>query len=74
MPQKRKALGRGLGALGLGNVKEIFEPAEATGAGDASASSESDAKLTELDLDSLQPGKYQPRTHMDPESDRKSVV
>ena len=68
MPQKRKALGRGLGALGLGNVKEIFEPAEATGAGDASASSESDAKLTELDLDSLQPGKYQPRTHMDPES------
>lgn len=69
MPQKRKALGRGLGALGLGDVKEMFEPAPKTGAADDSQSqTATGTKLTELNLGSLQPGKYQPRTHMDPES------
>ena len=69
MPQKRKALGRGLGALGLGDVKEMFEPASKKGADDdAQGQTAAGTKLTELNLGSLQPGKYQPRTHMDPES------
>lgn len=69
MPQKRKALGRGLGALGLGDVKEMFEPAPKKGADDdAQGQTAAGTKLTELNLGSLQPGKYQPRTHMDPES------
>lgn len=69
MPQKRKALGRGLGALGLGDVKEMFESAPKKGADDdAQGQTAAGTKLTELNLGSLQPGKYQPRTHMDPES------
>lgn len=69
MPQKRKALGRGLGALGLGDVKEMFESASKKGADDdAQGQTAAGTKLTELNLGSLQPGKYQPRTHMDPES------
>jgi len=49
---KLKGLGRGLDALL---------------AGDAASSAESDS-LRMLNVDQLQPGKYQPRTHMDQES------
>ncbi len=48
---KLKGLGRGLDALLGGD-----EPANATGGND---------QQTELQIDLLQPGKYQPRTHMD---------
>lgn len=70
MAQKRKALGRGLGALGLGSVNEMFEetPKKAAGATAAKADDPGAVKLAELNIECLQPGKYQPRTHMDPES------
>ncbi|MCG5030158.1 ParB/RepB/Spo0J family partition protein [Mesosutterella sp. OilRF-GAM-744-9] len=67
MALKRKALGRGLGALGLGSAKEIFDnevPEKDKGANPVPK----EGGLAELPIDCLQPGKYQPRTHMDPES------
>ncbi len=53
--KKKRGLGRGLDAL-LG------------GAGTAVAEAAMDAELRELAVDLLQPGKYQPRTDMHPES------
>jgi len=53
--KKKRALGRGLDAL-LG------------GAGTPQADIRKDADLCELAVDLLQPGKYQPRTDMHPES------
>lgn len=49
---KPKGLGRGLDALLSGDID----------------SSEESGSLTKLAIDQLQPGKYQPRTHMDQES------
>ena len=53
--KKKRGLGRGLDAL-LG------------GAGAAMAEATTDTELRELAVDLLQPGKYQPRTDMHPES------
>ena len=53
---KLKGLGRGLDAL-LGDDDEKSQPAARAADG-----------LRELPIDSLQPGKYQPRTHMDQET------
>lgn len=63
MAARKKGLGRGLGALGLGTGKKIFEPEK----GEQAAGSSS-GKLTELGVENIRPGRYQPRTHMDPES------
>ena len=66
MVQKRKGLGRGLGALGLGTAQDIFEaPAKPKA---ESHRDEKEGRLMELEVSRLSPGKYQPRTHMDPES------
>ncbi|MFN3984657.1 MAG: ParB/RepB/Spo0J family partition protein [Rhodocyclaceae bacterium] len=51
-PPKLKGLGRGLDALLAGNRDDEAEKGE----------------LRSLDVDALQPGKYQPRTRMDPGS------
>ena len=64
MAIKKKGLGRGLGALGLESPKEIFEPQSSQ----KDHGEEAGARLTELSVDQLRPGKYQPRTHMDPEA------
>ncbi len=66
MVQKKKGgLGRGLGALGLENPREIFEPAKNKA---AAAAVPKTGELSELPLTKLRAGRYQPRTHMDPES------
>ena len=67
MAQRRKGLGRGLGALGLGNAQDIFEEPVATPKAEKTIGQE-DSRLMELEVSKLSPGKYQPRTHMDPES------
>lgn len=64
MAIKKKGLGRGLGALGLESPKEIFESQPSQ----KDHGEEAGARLTELSVEQLRPGKYQPRTHMDPES------
>ena len=64
MAIKKKGLGRGLGALGLESPKEIFESQSSQ----KDHGEEAGARLTELSVEQLRPGKYQPRTHMDPES------
>jgi ParB family chromosome partitioning protein len=53
---KKKALGRNLNAL-LGKTRAVAEKVDPEG--EASA-------LRELDLDAIQPGRYQPRSAMDP--------
>ena len=53
---KPRGLGRGLDALLAGNAESDRAAAAAAGANDT---------LTSLPLTQLQPGKYQPRTHMD---------
>lgn len=64
MAIKKKGLGRGLGALGLESPKEIFESQSSQ----KDHGEEAGARLTELSVEQLRPGKYQPRTHMDSES------
>ena len=64
MAIKKKGLGRGLGALGLESPKEIFESQSSQ----KDHGEEAGARLTELSVEQLRPGKYQPRTHMVPES------
>lgn len=64
MAIKKKGLGRGLGALGLESPKEIFESQSSQ----KDHGEEAGARLTELSVEQLRPGKCQPRTHMDPES------
>jgi ParB family chromosome partitioning protein len=54
MATKKPALGRGLNVL----MREIAAPAREDAAGD---------RLRELPIEQLQPGKYQPRSHMDQE-------
>ena len=56
-PRKKKPLGRNLGAL-LGKSR---------GDADAGAGVDERSALQELPLDAIQPGRYQPRTGMDPE-------
>ena len=57
MTAKKKRLGRGLGSL-IGNVQEVIE-----------ASAEEIATgLSELPIDKIQRGEYQPRKHFDEES------
>ncbi len=56
---KKKALGRNLGAL-LGKTRAATEATEAGAEAQASA-------LKELPLDAIQPGRYQPRSAMDPD-------
>jgi ParB family chromosome partitioning protein len=57
MTVKKKRLGRGLGSL-IGNVQEVTE---------ASAQDIADG-LSELPIDKIQRGEYQPRKHFDEES------
>ena len=59
MSSKKRGLGRGLEALlGTGNKGAAPSAADSAGAGDG---------LHSLPIDRLQPGRYQPRTGMDPE-------
>ena len=51
---KKKRLGRGLGSL-IGNIEEVTQVSEA----------DKSAGLTELGVDQIQRGKYQPRQHFD---------
>ena len=51
---KKKRLGRGLGSL-IGNIDEVTSPSE----------TEKTGGLTELDVDRIQRGKYQPRQNFD---------
>lgn len=57
MTMKKKRLGRGLGSL-IGNIDDVSRVDEA-GAADG---------LSEIDIDRIQRGKYQPRQHFDQES------
>jgi ParB family chromosome partitioning protein len=54
MATKKPALGRGLSSL----IREAVAPAREDAPGD---------RLRNLPIEQLQPGKYQPRSHMDPE-------
>jgi ParB family chromosome partitioning protein len=54
MATKKPALGRGLSSL----IREAVAPAREDAPGD---------RLRSLPIEQLQPGKYQPRSHMDPE-------
>ena len=56
MATKKRGLGRGLDAL----LSEVGDPEESTGSGD------SEANLRELPIDLIGPGRYQPRSGMDP--------
>ncbi len=60
MVGKRKGLGRGLDAL--------LTAAQGSSAQSASAVVDEDASLRDIPLDLIQPGVYQPRTDMNPES------
>jgi ParB family chromosome partitioning protein len=54
MASKKPALGRGLSSL----IREAVAPSKDEAAGD---------RLRQLPIEQMQPGKYQPRSHMDPE-------
>jgi ParB family transcriptional regulator, chromosome partitioning protein len=54
MATKKPALGRGLSSL----IREAVAPTRDEAAGD---------RLRQLPIEQMQPGKYQPRSHMDPE-------
>ena len=54
MAAKKPALGRGLSSL----IREAVAPSKEEAAGD---------RLRSLPIEQLQPGKYQPRSHMDPD-------
>lgn len=58
-----KRLGRGLEAL-LGDVRPPSDSTDATT--DSSADSPTDSHLRQLPIEQLQPGKYQPRSNIDP--------
>ena len=69
MNQKKPSLGRGLNAL-MGSperAQPLAPPAPALGVAPAPAAPAGD-RLTRLPLDILQRGRYQPRSHMDPEA------
>ncbi len=51
---KKKRLGRGLGSL-IGNIDELTRVSE----------QDQKSGLSELDIDRIQRGKYQPRQHFD---------
>ena len=57
-PRKKKPLGRNLGAL-LGKSRAA--------SGSAAAPADDSSALRQLPLDAIEPGRYQPRTGMDPE-------
>ncbi len=57
MALKKKRLGRGLGSL-IGNVEQVTQATE----------EEISAGLTELPIDKIQRGEYQPRKHFDEEA------
>jgi len=56
MASKRKALGKGMGALLSGGLEDVLAPKKGT---------KSNEELRNLPVDVLQRGRYQPRTHMD---------
>lgn len=56
MASKRKALGRGMGALLSGGFDDVLAPKGANKGGE---------ELRNIPVDLLQRGRYQPRTHMD---------
>ncbi len=56
MASKRKALGRGMGALLSGGFDDVLAPKAANKGGE---------ELRNIPVDLLQRGRYQPRTHMD---------
>lgn len=57
MTAKKKRLGRGLGSL-IGNVEEVVEASE----------EDIKTRLSELPVDKIQRGEYQPRKHFDEEA------
>ena len=56
MAGKRKALGRGMGALLSGGLDDVLE---------TKGASKGKEELRNLQVDLLQRGRYQPRTHME---------
>ena len=54
---RKKRLGRGLGSL-IGNIDEVIQVSE----------QDRDSGLSELDIDRIQRGKFQPRQHFDQQS------
>lgn len=68
---KKRGLGRGLDALlgGAHAIKtSVDEPQQGEHAGETARSAPPEGLLKQLPVDLLQPGKYQPRTDMHPES------
>lgn len=66
MAVKKRALGRGLDALlGATSAKTVNPAGKADAAGSASAVQMPESPLQSLVLDSIRPGKYQPRKDMD---------
>ncbi len=56
MTQKKRGLGRGLGDLGLNELLSDLNPSTATG--------EKKSELKKLPIDTIEPGRYQPRKQM----------
>ncbi|MBS7325450.1 MAG: ParB/RepB/Spo0J family partition protein [Thiopseudomonas sp.] len=69
MAVKKRGLGRGLDALLGSTSAKAVNPADKTDAADTAAAGQAqDNHLQSLALDSIRPGKYQPRKDMDPVS------
>jgi len=60
MSQKKRGLGRGLGEMGLNELLNDLNPSTASG--------EKKSELKKLPIDTVQPGRYQPRKQMPQEA------